>query len=56
MNQSHHLRMGLTSHISDAYNIFSSFLLFFFLGADSDEDESNKSDDDGSGSRFTFGP
>ena len=56
MNQSHHLRMGLTSHLSDAYNTFSSFYFSFFFGAESDDDESDKSDDDGSGSEFTFGP
>ena len=55
MNQSHHLRMGLTSHLSDAYDVFFFFLLFFLLGAESDDDESDESDDDGSGSRFAFG-
>ena len=29
MNQSHHLRMGLTSHLSDAYDAFSSFSISF---------------------------
>ena len=48
--------MGLTSHLSDAYDTFFFFFLFFLLGAVSDDDESDKSDDDGSGSEFTFGP
>ena len=56
MNQSHHLRMGLTSHLSDAYEKLSYFMLFFLFGAESDDDESDVSDDDGSVSRFTFGP
>ena len=55
MNQSHHSRMGLTSHISDAYDAFSFFLIFFLLGAESGDYESEKSDYDGSGSRFTLG-
>ena len=31
MNQSHHLRMGLTIHLSDAYDTFSSFCFSFVL-------------------------
>ena len=30
MNQSHHSMMGLTSHLSDACNAFSSFCFSFF--------------------------
>ena len=47
--------MGLTSHLSDAYDTFFFFLLFFFFDLESDDDESDESDDDGSGSRFTPG-
>ena len=31
MNQSHHSRMGLTSHISDAYDAFFSSCFYFSL-------------------------
>ena len=47
MNQSHHSRMVLTSHLSDAYHAFSSFYIYYFLGAESDDNESDESDDDG---------
>ena len=50
-NQSCYSKMGLTSHISDAYNAFLLFLRFFFFA---DEDVSyDESDDEGSGSGFT---
>ena len=54
MNQSHHLRMVLTSYFPMLTKFFF-FLLFSILGAESDDDESDESYDDGSGSRFTFG-
>ena len=54
MNQSHHSRMGLTSHLADAYDAFSSFF-FFFFALDSDQDISDESDNEGSGSGFTSG-
>ena len=41
--------MGLTSHLSDAYDDFYSSCVFFFA-LESDEDASDKSDDEGSGS------
>ena len=42
--------MGLTSHLSDAYD---GFLLFFFFALQSDEDVSDESENERSGSGFT---
>ena len=57
MNQIHHSRMGMTSHLSDACDAFSSFYFYLFLDAESDDDnKSDESDNYGSGSEFTFGP
>ena len=50
MNQNHCSKMGLTSHLSNAYDAFSSLCASFFLALESDEDNSDESDDDGSGS------
>ena len=55
MNHSHHSRMGLTSHISDAYDTFSSSCFSFFFALESDEDISDESDNEGSESGFTSG-
>ena len=44
--------MGLTSHLSDAYDAFSFFVIFFFFDLESDDDVSDESDDVGSGYRF----
>ena len=46
--------MGLTIHLSDAYDAFF-FILFFFFALESDEDVSDESDDEGSGYGFTSG-
>ena len=46
--------MGLTSHISDAYDAFSSSCVFFFA-LESDEYFSDESGDEVSWSRFTYG-
>ena len=54
-NHNHRSKMGMTSHLSDAYNPFFFFVRFFFLALESDDDESDESDDDGSGSGFTSG-
>ena len=42
--------MGLTSHLSDAYDVFFFFVRFFFLDLESDDDDFDESDDNGSGS------
>ena len=47
--------MGLTSHLSDAYDAFFFFVRFFFLALESNDDDFDKSYDAGSGSRFTSG-
>ena len=48
--------MGLTSHLSVAYDDFFFLLRFFFFDFESDEDVFDDDyDDDGSGSRFTSG-
>ena len=46
--------MGLTSHLSDAYNAFSSSF-FSPFALESDDDVSDESYDEGSGSGFTSG-
>ena len=44
--------MGLTIHLSDAYDDFS-LPNFFIFALDSNEDASKESDDESSGSGFT---
>ena len=54
-NQNRRLKMGLTSHLSNAYNAFFSYRVSFLLHTDPDKDVfDDESDDDGSGSRFTI--
>ena len=45
--------MGLTSHLSDAYDAFFLFVRLFLLAIESDNDDSGESDDDVSGSGLT---
>ena len=47
--------MGLTSHLSYAYDDFYSLCASFLLALESDDNYSDKSDNDGSGSGFTSG-
>ena len=48
--------MGLTTHLSDAYDSFSSSCVSFFFALEFDVDFSDdESDNEGSGSGFTSG-
>ena len=53
-NQIRRSKMGLTSHLSNTYDAFSSCFLFF-LPLESDDNDSDDSDDNDSGSGFTSG-
>ena len=47
--------MGLTSHLSDDYDDFLFFVIFFFFALESNDYVSDKPYDEGSGSGFTSG-